>query len=101
MTGNIKENDISIENWEQFALTFDGYLHCGGKLICGELANETVITFHETGELPNLSLADLRARLFFEQRRAHWLDDDDFELDEKYINALLDTIRQKVYENQQ
>ena len=50
----------------QFALTFDGYAVMGERL--GEIANLAAERWRQTGQLPE-SLVELRAYLFFEQRR--------------------------------
>jgi hypothetical protein len=57
----------------EFALSFDGYQYRGDL---GEWANRQVAGFAQTTTLPtNLTLADLRALVFFEQppiSRRYW-----------------------------
>ena len=58
----------------EFALSFDGYQYRGTGL--GRWANARVDRFHEKGRLDDdLSLPDLRALLFYEQRRFRHLDE--------------------------
>ena len=75
-----------IDSLLRFALTFSGYDHCGSFEACAEIANAKK---HDT-------LSDLRACLFFEQRRWHHFGDmpDDEEL--KYCRVIVEKIRQKV-----
>lgn len=66
----------SIENWEQFALTFDGYAALGSER-CAEIANK---------QSPS-TLTELRACLFFEQRRCrHFSRNPDAETS-RYLSA--------------
>lgn len=55
-----------------YALTFDGYDYAKKHLgrDCGELANERLHKYHETGKWDG-SFEELRCCLFFEQRRYH------------------------------
>jgi hypothetical protein len=57
----------------EFALTFDGYQYRGHGL--GEWANDHVSRFKHDGRLDaGLALPDLRALLFYEQRRYRHLE---------------------------
>jgi hypothetical protein len=79
---------------EQFALSLNGYKEIGDEP-CGQLANEVLETWSQDGAIPHeLTLTELRACLFFEQRRYHfgW---GPYEEDMPYIRALLDSIRKK------
>lgn len=82
----IPAGDARWEDIERFALTFDGYKHCGSTERCAEIANSHR---HST-------LSDLRTRLFFEQRRwRHYGEhpDDDAM---RYIRDLISQIRARV-----
>ena len=75
----------------EFALTFDGYRYRGSGL--GTWANARVDRFHATGRLDDdLGLPDLRALLFFEQRRFRHLDDTPTGSAARYVDALLAAI---------
>jgi hypothetical protein len=75
----------------EFALSFDGYQYRGNL---GEWANSQVDIFAQTKALPaNLTLADLRALVFFEQRRWRHFDQMPTGEDAAHIEALLAEIR--------
>jgi hypothetical protein len=78
---------------EMFALSFNGY----GAFPddgCANLANKVIDEFSKNAKiLEKLTLAELRACLFFEQRRCRhsdWVPDPDGMI---YIGALLNLIR--------
>ncbi len=75
---------------ETFALSFDGYAHWGDR--CGSLAEAAASAFHAQGALPS-DLSDLRACLFYEHQRWHWLPREPEDSDLAYLQALLDAIR--------
>ena len=78
-----------------FALTFNGYETIGEKE-CGTLANRVKQAFlANTLFLQAVSLTELRACLFFEQRRHHHFGDEPEGNDRGFVNALLEAIRQK------
>lgn len=80
-----------------FALTLNGYEIMGGLHECGELANRVKKGFSAKLEsLQGLSLTDLRACLFFEQRRFRHFGEEPQGDDRVFVNALLDAIRQRV-----
>lgn len=83
--------------WEinQFALTFDGYSHWGSFDACAELANAAAQDFAERGLLPD-SLTELRACLFFEQRRWRHFDEHPDEKAMRYLRGIVAAIREKV-----
>jgi len=91
------ERDLPSANarWDdiqEFALSFNGYKYSNK---CGEFANKAVAAFREDKSLPR-SLSDLRACLFFEQRRwRHFDEEPDIET-MVYIHALIEAIREKV-----
>ncbi|MEO5721012.1 MAG: hypothetical protein ABIR71_06030 [Chthoniobacterales bacterium] len=58
--------DAGDDEINNFALSFNGYDYWGSMAACAAAADERR---HET-------IAELRSRLFFEQRRAHWTDTD-------------------------
>ena len=79
----------------EFALSFDGYQYRGTEL--GRWANSQADRFGEKGRLDDdLSLPDLRALLFYEQRRFHHLDQTPTGLAAQYVDALLAAIRSRV-----
>ena len=70
----------------RFALTFDGYKHCGGFEPLAELARAR----------RSDTLSDLRACLFFEQRRwRHYGQAPEGE-DLRYVRDVLEEIRSRV-----
>jgi hypothetical protein len=78
-----------------FALSFDGYACRGQEL--GRWANGIVRAFHRKGALGQaLSLADLRALLYFEQRCFHHFGTSPDGRDRTCIDALLVAIRAQV-----
>jgi hypothetical protein len=79
---------------EYFALSLNGYRAIGDKA-CGVLANKVLNVWPTDKKiLQSLTLTELRACLFFEQRRYHfgW---GPFEEDMPYIRALLASIRDR------
>jgi hypothetical protein len=78
--------------WIHFALTFDGYEEKGGFDTCASFADATRKHWQQTGALPD-DLSDLRAALFFEQRRWRHSDEQPFTDDEwRYWRALVHAI---------
>lgn len=85
-----------------FALSFDGYAALGDFDRLATLANVASESWQQTGELPD-SLVELRACLFFEQRRQRWLDQAPGEFPAEgpwlaYVRALVDAIRMRAGE---
>jgi hypothetical protein len=77
----------------EFALTFNGYGYYPDT--CGEIANDAIERYGDCGVVPD-SLSELRACLFYEQRRwRHFGEDLDAEALE-YIHALVEAIRTEV-----
>jgi hypothetical protein len=77
----------------EFALTFNGYDYYPDT--CEDIANRALERFGDCGAVPD-SLSELRACLFYEQRRwRHFGEDPDSEAP-AYIHALVDAIRTKV-----
>jgi hypothetical protein len=77
-----------------FALTLDGYKAIGQRE-CGQLAKRVSSEFvRDAAFLQSLSLTELRACLFFEQRRFRHFGSEPQGADRDYIDALLETIRQ-------
>jgi hypothetical protein len=78
---------------EMFALTFDGYEAFPDEG-CANLANKVMDEFSKSAKiLEKLTLKEIRACLFFEQRRCHhfdWVPDANGMI---YIGALLNLIR--------
>lgn len=94
---DLSEQDLPSANarWDniwKFALSFNGYKYSNK---CGELANKAVAAFREDKSLPR-SLSDLRACLFFEQRRWHHFGEEPDIETMVYIHALIEVIREKV-----
>jgi hypothetical protein len=79
-----------------FALTFDGYKAIG-QSECGQLANRVNREFSTNVPfLQSLSVTELRACLFFEQRRFHHFGCEPLGAARIYINALLEAIRSRI-----
>jgi hypothetical protein len=77
----------------EFALTFNGYDDYPNT--CGDIANRALEQYGACGAVPD-SLSELRACLFYEQRRwRHFGEDLDSDALE-YVHALIDAIRAKV-----
>ena len=78
----------------EFALSFDGYAY---RPDLGEWANGHMGQFRATGTLAGgLSLRDLRALVFYEQRRYRHLDVAPAGPGLAYVEALLAAIRRRV-----
>jgi hypothetical protein len=56
--------------YHRFALSFIGYEEMGSLRRCARLGNDSIQRWRECGELPR-TVEELRACLFFEQRRWH------------------------------
>ena len=73
-----------------FALTFDGY---GRIKDIGSFANKISNEYDkDQTNITKLSLTELRACLFYEQRRSHHAGDEPGRLTREYINSLLKEI---------
>ena len=97
-TGSLRSSDVPSHEaaWgkiSQFALSFNGY-EWAGALECGDLANSTRQQYERSPErqLPTLTLDELRACLFFEQRRFHHFGEEPQLTDLVYIRALVQGI---------
>jgi hypothetical protein len=78
---------------EMFALTFDGYRAFPFEE-CANLANKVMEEFSKNAKiLEKLTLTELRACLFFEQRRCRHCDEVPDAGGMIYIGALLNLIR--------
>jgi hypothetical protein len=87
--------DAQWDEVREFALTFNGYDHARSFESCAELARRTRLAYEQNSSL-KAPLDDLRASLFFEQRREHWTDCV-FAGDElRYIRALLAAIAERL-----
>jgi hypothetical protein len=76
-----------------FALSLNGYDEIGNDEV-GALANQSVRYHQEHGRIdPGLDLTELRACLFFEQRRYRHFSHDPDEAAVPYIRALVEAIR--------
>ena len=80
---------------QEFALTFDGYRELGSSARLARLANPANERWRQTGELPQ-TLTDLRACLFFEQRRWHHYGEGFDEETMRYVRALIVRIREEL-----
>jgi hypothetical protein len=79
-----------------FALSFNGYKAISGDG-CGKLANSVHQEFvGDAASLKKYGLTELRACLFFEQRRFHHFGYGPRPDDIVYIRALVDAIRKRV-----
>lgn len=90
--GDVPASPDPAHRLARFALSFDGYAHWGDR--CGEWADEAARAFREEGRLPG-SLSDLRACLFYEHERWRWLRRAPDDAGRRYLQALLDAIRQR------
>src|SRR6266487_1514974 len=91
-----------MADWETiapFALTFDGYEYAGSLEACGALADWIRSEWRELHQLP-AHLSELRAALFYEQRRARWTQTDPSGADLRYIRALVAAIALLVREGE-
>jgi hypothetical protein len=95
----LKRQDVPSDraSWnviQQFALGLNGYEWAGNDK-CGQLANSTRKRYEAPpkGQMPKLSLDELRACLFFEQRRFHHFGWNPSGADLTYIRALIKAIR--------
>jgi hypothetical protein len=77
---------------EKFALTFNGYHHFDE---CDKLGNKAKDEFYQTGALP-LTLSEVRACLFYEQRRYHHVGGVPDDKSLAYIHGLVEAIRKIV-----
>jgi hypothetical protein len=82
-----------------FALSFNGYEHCGSVQKCRDVAIQGVTRHKENQDL-NQSLTDLRTCLFFEARRWKHLEKKPTSSGLRYIRALLEAIRVRVQANE-
>lgn len=79
----------SATSWDEiqrFALTFDGYEHCGSSEACAAVANARKAD----------SLSDLRTCLFYEQRRWRHFGEEPDTKAMTYIKSVLEQIRDRV-----
>jgi len=102
-TDSLRSSDVASQEatWpaiEEFALTFKGYDWAGSLEKCADLANSTRRTYDHSPErrLPKLTLDELRACLYFEQRRSHHSDYVPEGEDLVYVKALLESIRREL-----
>lgn len=102
-TDHLAENDLPPPNadWEAIAplaLSFNGYAYSEK---CGELANAMAAAFARDHRFSGaLSLDDLRACLFFEQRRWRHFGEIPDEHAMAYIHRLIEAIREQLRERQ-
>ena len=77
------------DSWQEFALTFNAYERVGVEKL-GDFANAALHHFQATGQVPD-SVDDLRACLFYEQRRWRHFGQDPLQDPEtkSYLQALL------------
>lgn len=86
----VPEAGCSIDELFDFALTFDGYGKYPFEKI-GQLGNDARAAWRSSGELPQ-ALEDLRAALFFEQRRWRHFAEASGAEDAEYLRLLLEAI---------
>ncbi|HVC22917.1 MAG TPA: hypothetical protein VNH82_05775 [Candidatus Dormibacteraeota bacterium] len=80
-----------------FGLTYNAYEHHGGFAHVAALAQRTRRRWEETGAA-RVRLSTARAALFFEQRSLHWTSTLDEPIEEGYVRALVDRIREVSYD---
>jgi hypothetical protein len=99
---DLKANQIPDMNSEyfliaEFALTFNGYEKFERV---AEFANNNLAAYNLDREsLKKRTLTELRACLFYEQRRYRHMDEEPINGDREYINALLTGIFKRVQES--
>ena len=96
-TTNLQVSDLpaadAVEHdYHSFALTFNGYEQMGSFRRCARLANKAAETWRVSGTLPTRPL-EIRACLFFEQRRFHHFGHGFDERTLAYVRALVETLR--------
>ena len=84
---SIPSANADVEAIERFALTFNGFEHCGSFDSCAEVANSRK---HDT-------LSNLRTCLSFEQRRWHHFGEAPDAAALVYWRELIEKIRSKVH----
>jgi hypothetical protein len=92
-TGELRETDLpsSYGEWSdyaRFAVTFAPRDH----EVCRELASDAFARWQRTGELPR-TLEELRACLWFEQRRWRFLGREPDTQGMRYVGALIRAMR--------
>lgn len=93
----IPDGNSDYRNVAEFALTFDGYERFGRV---AEFANNNLAVYNADKEsLKKRTLTELRACLFYEQRRYRHMDEEPENEDRDYINALLTEMFIRVDEN--
>jgi hypothetical protein len=100
-TTNLPPPQASFDEVSRFALTFDGYEYCGSLKNCTKVANR-IAQFYIEGKNLAGSLSDLRAALFWEQRRVRnqccgglSYDEEEKEREQSltYMHAIVEKIR--------
>jgi hypothetical protein len=84
---DIPAPDANYETISAFALTFDGY---AWSAVVGAFANRTAAAYaNDAGCLNERTLSELRACLFYEQRRHRHMGEDPGAEDRVYMGALM------------
>ncbi len=91
-TDLLPPRDASWEQVEEFALTYDGYAYWSHV---AELAGRSLQQWTRTGTLPD-DLDELRACLFFEERRWHHFGEEPHGRAARYVASLLAAITSAV-----
>lgn len=93
----IPDKNSDYRTIAEFALTFDGYERFERV---AEFANNNLAVYNADREcLKKRTLTELRACLFYEQRRYRHMGEEPENGDREYINALLTEIINRVNEN--
>lgn len=92
-TGELRETDLpgSYGEWRDyasFALTFSPR----DSEVCREVGSDAYLRWQRSGELPR-TLEELRACLWFEQRRWRFLGREPDRLGMQYVGALIRAMR--------
>ncbi len=94
--GQLPGPDDDQSAWIEFALSFYGYAEKGTQEACAAFANAARDRWEQAGTLP-VGLNDLRAALFFEQRRWRWSNEGPFTDNEwRYWRSLVEAIRREL-----
>ena len=93
--GDLPSSRAAWKNILPFALSFNGYEHCGSVQKCRDVARQGV-ALHKANLDLTQSLTDLRTCLFFEARRWKHLEKAPSKSGMEYVRALVEAIRMRV-----
>jgi hypothetical protein len=83
--------------WYVFASSFDGYGYCGEFETIAALSEKIELAYRENpSALSQFSMSELRANLFFEERRFENFDRDPDEIEFRLWKSMLEEIEKKI-----